>query len=201
MSAESRSKDPTRTAWMATMPPIEISAVSDVPPPMSTTMLAIGSLIGSPAPDRRRHWLFDQLGIRSARPAGGIDHCPTLHRGDRRRHTDHHPWTVESADADAFEEQPDHLLGDFKVGDRTLTKRPNGHDVGGRSADHVPRLAPHRQHILGPAVDRDDRGFVQDDPLAARVHQGVRGAEVDGKVACQWGVLSNKQGEAVRISR
>ena len=46
----SMSKDPTRTACSATTPPSEISAVSEVPPPMSTTMLAIGSLIGSPAP-------------------------------------------------------------------------------------------------------------------------------------------------------
>ena len=44
------SNEPTRTAWSATTPPSEISAVSEVPPPMSTTMLAIGSLIGSPAP-------------------------------------------------------------------------------------------------------------------------------------------------------
>ena len=48
--AASRSKLPTRTASSATRPPREISAVSEVPPPMSTTMLAIGSLIGSPAP-------------------------------------------------------------------------------------------------------------------------------------------------------
>ena len=44
------SNDPTRTAWSATTPPSEMSAVSDVPPPTSTTMLPSGSLIGSPAP-------------------------------------------------------------------------------------------------------------------------------------------------------
>ena len=33
-----------------TMPPSEITATSLVPPPMSTTMLPVGSPTGSPAP-------------------------------------------------------------------------------------------------------------------------------------------------------
>ena len=33
-----------------TIPPSEITATSVVPPPMSTTMLPVGSWIGSPAP-------------------------------------------------------------------------------------------------------------------------------------------------------
>ena len=44
------SNDPTRIASRATMPPREIIAVSDVPPPMSTTMFPSGSWMGSPAP-------------------------------------------------------------------------------------------------------------------------------------------------------
>ena len=36
--------------WEVTMPPREITATSVVPPPMSTTMLPVGSLIGRPAP-------------------------------------------------------------------------------------------------------------------------------------------------------
>ena len=48
--AASMSNEPTRTAWRATTPPSEMSAVSDVPPPTSTTMLATGSLMVSPAP-------------------------------------------------------------------------------------------------------------------------------------------------------
>ena len=48
--AASMSKEPTRTACRATTPPRLMSAVSEVPPPTSTTMLATGSLIGRPAP-------------------------------------------------------------------------------------------------------------------------------------------------------
>ena len=39
-----------RTDWLVTMPPSEITATSVVPPPMSTTMLPVGSCTGSPAP-------------------------------------------------------------------------------------------------------------------------------------------------------
>ena len=44
------SKDPTLRASIATTPPRESSADSEVPPPMSTTMLPTGSLIGRLAP-------------------------------------------------------------------------------------------------------------------------------------------------------
>ena len=41
---------PTRTDLENTMPESEITATSVVPPPMSTTMLPVGSVMGSPAP-------------------------------------------------------------------------------------------------------------------------------------------------------
>ena len=39
-----------RTDWLVTMPPSEMTATSVVPPPMSTTMLPVGSCTGRPAP-------------------------------------------------------------------------------------------------------------------------------------------------------
>jgi len=50
MMAWSSSSPPIRIDWEVTMPPSEITATSVVPPPMSTTMLPVGSLIGRPAP-------------------------------------------------------------------------------------------------------------------------------------------------------
>src|SRR5690554_2605466 len=41
---------PTRIDSLVTIPPSEITATSVVPPPMSTTMLPVGSQTGSPAP-------------------------------------------------------------------------------------------------------------------------------------------------------
>ena len=46
----SSSSPATRTDWLVTMPPSEMTATSVVPPPMSTIMLPVGSCTGSPAP-------------------------------------------------------------------------------------------------------------------------------------------------------
>ena len=48
--AASMSNPPHRMAWEATTPPREMTAVSVVPPPTSTTMLPIGSWMSRPAP-------------------------------------------------------------------------------------------------------------------------------------------------------
>ena len=48
--AWSSSSPPTRMDCDVTMPPREMTATSVVPPPMSTTMLPVGSLTGRPAP-------------------------------------------------------------------------------------------------------------------------------------------------------
>ena len=57
-----------RTDWLVTMPPSEITATSVVPPPMSTTMLPVGSCTGRPGADGGGHRLLDDVG-RAARPA------------------------------------------------------------------------------------------------------------------------------------
>ena len=47
---ESISSPPMRIERLVTMPPSEMTAISVVPPPMSTTMLPVASSTGSPAP-------------------------------------------------------------------------------------------------------------------------------------------------------
>ena len=50
MMASSISSPAIRMERAATMPPSEITATSDVPPPMSTIIEPTGSSTGSPAP-------------------------------------------------------------------------------------------------------------------------------------------------------
>ena len=50
MMAWSNISPAMRTLREATMPPREMTAISAVPPPMSTIMLPVGSLMGRPAP-------------------------------------------------------------------------------------------------------------------------------------------------------
>ena len=50
MMASSILTPPTRTEWLMTTPPREMTAASVVPPPISTTMQPLGSKTGRPLP-------------------------------------------------------------------------------------------------------------------------------------------------------
>src|SRR5579875_2228518 len=145
----SMSKLPTRMASRATIPPSEITAVSVVPPPTSTTMLPRGSWMGRPAP--------------IAGAAGGLLDRPTLHLGDGRRHADQHPGPVETRHPGPLQQQPDHALGDVEIGDGALAEGADGHDVAGRPTDHLPGLVAHGQDFLVTGVQGDDGRLVQHD--------------------------------------
>ena len=92
--------DPTRTAWRATTPPREMSADSEVPPPMSTTMLADRLVDGQSGADGRGHRLLDELALGGAGPAGGLGDGAALDVGDGRRHADDDPRPVEAGHPD-----------------------------------------------------------------------------------------------------
>ena len=158
------SKEPTRSASSATTPPSEMTATSVVPPPTSITMLPIGSWIGSPAPIAAAIGCSIRYGLRRARAPRGFEHGPLLDVRDGRRHADQHPRAIQAVDAGALEQQPDHALRDVEVGDRAAAQGPHRDDVAGRAADHLPRLLPHREHVLRAAVERDHRRLVEDDP-------------------------------------
>ena len=73
MMAASSSSPATRIDLEKTMPASEMMAISVVPPPMSTIMLAAGSSIGQADADRGGHGLGDRddlarAGVRGATP-------------------------------------------------------------------------------------------------------------------------------------
>ena len=109
----------------------------------------------------------------------GVDDGAAFDRRNRRRNTNDDPGFVETGYTDAFQQDADHLLRHLKVGDRTFSQGPHGHDVARRSTDHVPRLATHGQHILGAAIDRDNRWLVENDPLVTGINQRVGRAQID----------------------
>ena len=89
----------------------------------------------------------------------------------------------EAAETDLAEHELHQPLGDVEVGDRAVPHRSHGDDVTGRAPDHVPRFVPHREHVTGPLVHRDDRRLVQDDAPAADEHERVRGAQIDRDIS------------------
>ena len=72
------------------MPPSEMTAVSEVPPPTSTTMLPIGSWIDRPAPIAAAIGCSMRYAADAAGPVRRLLHGPSLDLGDGRRHADEH---------------------------------------------------------------------------------------------------------------
>jgi hypothetical protein len=67
----------------------------------------------------------------------------------------------------------------------SVLERPDRHDVPGRPADHPLGFHPDRHDLAGVGVEGHHRRLVEHDPAPPHVHQGVRGAEIDGHVTAQ----------------
>src|ERR1700745_3199971 len=100
-----------------TMPPSEITATSVVPPPMSTTMLPLGSPTGRPAPIAAAIGSPVQVRLRGApRQARLLDRA-FLDPGDARRDADNDARVGPAVLMDLLDEVAQHLLGHVEVCD------------------------------------------------------------------------------------
>ena len=76
-----------------------------------------------------------------------------------------------------------HFLGHFKVGDHTIFHGFDRDNVARSATQHLFGFFAHGFHFRGVLVDGHDRGLIHDDSFAARVHQRVGSAQVDGQIA------------------
>ena len=86
---------------------------------------------------------------------------------------------------DLFDEVAQHALGDVEIRNDAIFQRADRHDVGGSPTNHPLGVGPYGEHFLGLAVDRHDRGLIDDDAFAADEHEGVGRTEVDANVPRQ----------------
>ena len=178
--ASSNLLPPTRRLFETTIPPSAMTAISDVPPPMSMIMFPVGPLIGTLAPIAAA----SGSSIRNASLAPGLEgrvaDRALLDRRHAGGHADHHlgPREADPALGRLADEEPQHRLGDDVVGDDAVLHRADGLDVAGRAADHLAGLFTHGDDAVVLA-DRDDGGLGDDDALALDVDDDVRGSEVD----------------------
>ena len=70
-----------------------------------------------------------------------------------------------------------HLFSNFKVCDDAVLHRANGHDVPGRAAEHVFRIASDSLHLIRDLIDRHDRRFGNDDAAKLQYLSGVFGQQ------------------------
>src|ERR1043166_6050054 len=127
------------------MPAREMTATSVVPPPMSTIMFPVGSVIGNPAPIAAA--IACSIKYTSVAPARNAE-----------------PLAVRFLD-----EILDHLLRHFEVGDDAVLHRTDGDDVARRAAEHFFRFLPDRFDVVVELVDGDDRRLAHDDAFVLRV--------------------------------
>ena len=165
------------------MPPSEITATSDVPPPMSTTMLPVGSPTGRPAPiaaaigsSIRYAWRApaDRQASSTARFSTPV--TPDGHADDDAR-------VRPAVLVHLLDEVAQHLLGHVEVGDHAVLQRPDG----ARSCPGVRpsiRLASMPTAWTSPVRESiaTTRRLGQHDAAAAHVDERVGGAEVDRHV-------------------
>src|SRR5215470_9235782 len=145
--------------------------------------VAAGLLDRQPSPDGGGHRLFDQVDLARARLHRGIAHRALFDLRDPGRNADDDARPHEcAASMHLGDEVMQHLFGDVEVGDDAVLERPDGDDVARRSTEHRLRLVSDGQNGVVGLMDRDDRGFVEHDPFAADVHQGVRSSEIHREV-------------------
>ena len=167
-----------------------ITATSVVPPPMSQTMLATGSAIGSPTPmaaalasGMKKTW--------RRRPGGALLYNARFSTGVMQPGAaDQHAWLAAASLCAGFaEEIAQHRLAQFEVGDHAFSQRADDRDRAGRAAEHLLGQmtdgATARENAMGLAFDGHDRRFVQHETFAGHADQRVGCTEIDRQIASE----------------
>jgi len=133
-------------------------------------------------PDGGRHRLLDKEDLGRLGPHGHVLDRPALDLGDPGGNADHDARPEkESAVVGRFlDEEVQHLLGDLEVGDHPVSHRPDGQDVGRGFPEHLLGPLADGLDLAGLLVENDDGRFLDDDPLALHVDEGVGRSQVDG---------------------
>ena len=146
----------------------------------------------------RGHGLLDEVGLAGAGLDGGLEHGAFLHRGG----------AAGNADDDAglrlpgilplgglVDEGRQHRLGHIVVSDHAVFQRMLSRKCVGRVVDHVLRLMTDGQHAMGRLLYGDNRGLVDDDPLAGNGNKGIGSPQVNGHVRRH---LTGQAGEHIK---
>src|SRR5579862_2892427 len=130
------------------------------------------------------HRLFHEVNFAGFGAISRIHHSAFFHLGNFRRHTDHDARVHQHfAVVRLLDEVVQHLFGDFEVSDHSILHWFDGDDIPRRPAQHLFGFFANGLNFTGVLVNGYNRRLIDYDPLAARVHQRVGGAEIDCEVA------------------
>src|SRR5580698_3600271 len=120
------------------------------------------------------HGLLHQVNFTRLGAIGGIHDGPLFNLRDFRGYADHDSRMHEHLAVMRFlDEVVQHLFRDFEIGDDSIFHRLDRHDVAGRAPQHFFGFFADGLDFVGVLVQGNDRGFVDDDALTARIHQCV----------------------------
>src|SRR6202158_2741 len=183
ITASSISLPATRTEREYTIPLIEMTAMSVVPPPMSTTIFPDGSSIGRPAPIAAATRRPPQVNLARPRTVRGILHGSFFYRSNLTGHTDHNPRMHQHAAVVRFLNKiRQHFFRDFEVRDHPVLHWLDRHNIARGAAQHFFRFTTHRHNFAGGLVYRHNRRLVYHNPFARGKHQRVRRPQIDRQV-------------------
>ena len=77
---------------------------------------------------------------------------------------------------DLLDEVAKHALGGVEIGDDAVLERADRDNVAGRASDHPLGLCTDCQDAASVAVDRNNRGLVEDDASTPHIDKRVCGA-------------------------
>ncbi len=134
--------------------------------------------------DRRRHRFFNQINFGRLCAIRRVFDRAALDLRDLGRDADHHTRAhPRFAVVRLADKMLEHLFRHFEVGDDAVLHRTDRDDIARRAAEHLFRVAADRLDLIRDFVDRNDRGFADDDAAALCVNKRVRRAQIDRQIA------------------
>ena len=111
-----------------------------------------------------------------------VHHRALLHLGDAGGDADDDPGLEDHEARHLADELLEHPLGHVVIGDHALPEGPDGHDVAGGAAQHLPGLLAHLEQLAGVLVHGHHAGLVEDDPLVFYIYQNGSSPQINPNI-------------------
>ena len=146
--------------------------------------------------DGGHHGLLHKIDFAGLGSVGRVFDRAFFHLGNFRRHTNNDPRMHQHLPVVGFlDEVVEHFLSYFEVGDYAVLHGLDGHDVAGRSAQHLLGFLAHRFYFACIFVNGHDRRLVDHNALAGSVDERIGGSQINGQIT---GKHAKKRAQSVR---
>ena len=129
------------------------------------------------------HWFFNDVNrTTSTGVFSSILYGALFNTGNSRGNANNHSWFAPTTSRDALNEITEHFFAHIEVCNYAIFQRANYFNMFRGTAKHALGFPTDSNRLSITHVDGDNRGLIQNNSLAAHVHQSVGGAEVNGDI-------------------